>query len=67
MITLTVNGKKQTLDGATGLVQFLDIRGVNRKMIAIGINGEVVHRDRWPQVVLKDGDVVDIVHMVGGG
>jgi sulfur carrier protein len=30
-------------------------------------NGEVVGRQRWPEVNLNDGDRVEIVHFVGGG
>ena len=67
MITLTVNGKKETFEGPTGLPELLDRRQVNRTMVAVGYNGQVVHRDHWGEVVLGEGDALDIVQMVGGG
>ncbi len=67
MITLTINGKRQSLDAPTHLVDFLHSRLDPERMVAIGYNGQVVHRQEWDNVVLSEGDVVDIVHMVGGG
>lgn len=67
MITVTVNGKTHALARPTLLLSFLDANHVEQKMIAIGRNGQVIHRDQWPTVQLEDGDVLDIVQMVGGG
>lgn len=68
MITIIVNGKSETLERAIGLLELLESRQVDLgRGVAIGQNGEVVHRDAWAGVTLNDGDVLDIVHMVGGG
>lgn len=67
MITLTVNGKPQTLEHSVGLLAYLEAKGVLGKRIAVGINGQVLHKDEWAGVTLRAGDVVDIVQMVGGG
>lgn len=67
MVTLTINGKRESFAGPIALPELLDRRQVNRRMVAVGYNGEVVHRDHWDEVVLKESDVVDIVQMVGGG
>ena len=66
-ITLTVNGKRQSLAGPTRLTEFLSTRVDPKRMVAIGYNGEVIHRQDWDKVLLGEGDMVDIVHMVGGG
>lgn len=67
MAQVTVNGKREELAQATPLVAYMESRQVKQRMVAVGINGTVVHRDQWPEVVLREGDVVDIVQMVGGG
>jgi len=67
MITLMVNGKSEILDGPTGLAELLRQRELEGRRVAIGYNGDVVHRDHWGDVVLNEGDVLDIVQMVGGG
>jgi thiamine biosynthesis protein ThiS len=66
-VVLTVNGHPETLPGPTRLTEYLAARLDPRRMVAIGHNGEVVHRQDWGNVVLKEGDSLDIVHMVGGG
>ncbi|MEE9285063.1 MAG: sulfur carrier protein ThiS [Dehalococcoidia bacterium] len=67
MITVTVNGKKRQLDAPQGLLEFLEANHLQERRIAVGYNGEVVHKSHWHEVVLAEGDVLDIVHMVGGG
>ncbi|MCH7552893.1 MAG: sulfur carrier protein ThiS [Chloroflexi bacterium] len=67
MIRVQVNGKERALDSPTGLVAFLQANGLQQRMIAVGYNGEVVHKENWSTVVLDEGDVIDIVQMVGGG
>jgi len=67
MINLTVNGKPRTLDEATDLSAFLASFGINLKFIAIGYNGQVVKKERFSEIVLQDGDVLEVVRPVGGG
>lgn len=67
MIALTVNGERQELKRSMKLTGFLRANKINPRMVAVAINGTVLYRHEWPQVTLKDGDVVEIVRMVGGG
>ena len=66
-VALTVNGKPRELEAPTPLPDFIARLELGPRPIAIGYNGEVVHKDAWPSITLRAGDVVDIVHMVGGG
>ena len=67
MITLTVNGEKRELEGPVRLTVFLETLGINVRHVAVAHNGTVLQRQRWPEVVLQDGDVLEVVRMVGGG
>lgn len=67
MITVTVNGEKRELDGPTELIAFLETLGVNLRHVAVARNGTVLQRQQWSEVVLQDGDVLEVVRMVGGG
>jgi sulfur carrier protein len=67
MITLTINGRHRELEGPTPLVDFLHSSGVNLQFIAVAHNGEVVDRESFQEIVLDDGDDVEIVRPVGGG
>lgn len=66
-ITLTVNGKPRELAAEVPLPALLDQLGVDRRLIAVAHNGDVIRRDRYDQVYLRNGDTVEIVRMVGGG
>lgn len=64
---LTVNNKPLDVpDQATveGLLRQLDL---SRAPCAVEVNRELVPKARHAAVVLKDGDVVEIVTLVGGG
>ncbi len=64
---LTVNGSAQTVpDGLTvrGLIQHL---GLTEGPVAVERNREVVPRALHEETALASGDVLEIVHFVGGG
>lgn len=67
MIALRINGKQVDLDEPTRLLDYLATLGVDPRAIAVEHNGEIIERDRYAAVVLRAGDVVEIVRMVGGG
>ena len=67
MLELTVNGKTRELKHSQDLISFLEGYGVNLNFIAVAYNGEVLDKDEFPRVVLKQGDVLEIVRPVGGG
>ncbi|MBI4949253.1 MAG: sulfur carrier protein ThiS [Deltaproteobacteria bacterium] len=62
-----VNGEdKEAQNGSTlkALLEALDIRP---ESIAVEVNREIVPKRTWENAVLKDGDVIEIVRMTGGG
>ena len=67
MIALQVNGKEVKLDGPTPLLVYLEQLGVSPRAVAVEHNGEIIERDAYATTTLGDGDVVEIVRMVGGG
>lgn len=67
MIAITVNGERRELSRRMKLIRFLRVNGISPRMVAVAVNGEVLHRHDWPDVTLRDGDVLEIVRMVGGG
>jgi len=63
---LTVNGDTLTLDGTTiaDLVTQLNLAG---RRLAVEVNRDIVPKSQHADFTLKDGDVVEIVHAIGGG
>jgi thiamine biosynthesis protein ThiS len=66
-VKLRVNGKHVELAGPTPLLGYLDSLGVDPKAVAVEVNERILDRAEFPATTLRDGDVVEIVRMVGGG
>jgi len=67
VIEVTVNGKPRQVAAKSTLPSLLEELQIDRRLIAIAYNGDVIPRDRYDEVVLKDGDTLEVVRMVGGG
>src|SRR5260370_26919795 len=67
MIALQINGRRVELDQPTGLLAYLETLGVSARAVAVEHNGVIIERSRYAEAKLEDGDVVEIVRMVGGG
>jgi thiamine biosynthesis protein ThiS len=64
---LTVNGRAVELPGPTALLDYLAGLEVDPRAVAVELNGKILQRADFAGAELADGDVVEIVRMVGGG
>ena len=66
MKSITVNGDPRSSNAATiaALVSELDL---DPAKVAVERNGDIVPRSTLAEAALNDGDVLEIVHFVGGG
>ena len=67
MITVTINGKTHQLQSALTLVEYIESLGLSWQHIAAAHNGDVIPREKFGEVKLKEGDNLEIVRPVGGG
>ena len=67
-MNILINGNTKTFDvpelTVESLVVMLDLTG---KRLAIERNGEIVPRSQFSEVLLQEGDKLEIVGAVGGG
>lgn len=66
-IAITLNGKKETLDGSMSVANLLTKRNIRPEVVTVEVNDQVVHRASFPSTVIKEGDRVEIVFYMGGG
>jgi len=64
---LTVNGAAHEVPDGITVRDLVARLGLDGGPVAVEKNLEVVPRAEHAQAVLRDGDVVEIVHFVGGG
>jgi len=67
MITITVNGESQTCQENLSLPRLLEYLGYNPRLVAVEYNGEILHRQNWEKTIIKEGDKLEVVTIVGGG
>ena len=65
-LTLTINGEPRRTAAATILALVTEL-GLKPEKVAVERNGLIVPRSTHAQAPLADGDVLEIVHFVGGG
>ena len=62
-----VNGVTRDLDGKPTLLDLLETLALDPRTVVVEHNRTIVRRPALPQVHLADGDLVEVVHFVGGG
>ena len=67
-LALTVNGDPRTVAPGTSLADFLASLELDPRMVVIEHNRTILRdREAYASLILMDGDVLEIVHFVGGG
>jgi thiazole synthase len=66
-ISITLNGEPRTIDDGLTIAALAEQIGLNPAKIAVERNLEIVPRSTLAEVLLADGDTLEIVHFVGGG
>ncbi|WHU02864.1 sulfur carrier protein ThiS [Sphingomonas sp. NIBR02145] len=66
-VSITVNGEHKRVTAGLTIAQLAEELGLVPAKLAVERNLEVVPRSTLDQVVVEDGDELEIVHFVGGG
>jgi sulfur carrier protein len=66
-VTLTVNGEQTEVPDDLTVRQLIEQLGLTEGPVAVELNREVVPRAEHASRHVAPGDVVEIVHFVGGG
>ena len=67
MAKIQLNGKKVIIKSNYSLFDLLKKYKLNNKKVAIEYNGSIVPKVNYKKKNLKNNDVVEIVHFIGGG
>jgi thiamine biosynthesis protein ThiS len=66
-ILLRVNGQDRRVPAGTTVAELLASLELVPGMVVVERNREIVDRSRYVEVELEPGDVLELVHFVGGG
>ncbi|MDQ6982601.1 MAG: sulfur carrier protein ThiS [Mariprofundus sp.] len=65
-ISIQLNGKQCSISAQT-LEELVTELSLEKRMIAIERNLEVVPKSQYHATYLQEGDRIELVHMIGGG
>jgi len=67
-MNINLNGKASEIKSGSSLMSLIDELGLTgRKAIAIALNGEVLTREKYKEIILNEGDSLEVVRAIGGG
>jgi thiamine biosynthesis protein ThiS len=66
-IRVTVNGEEREVRHGLTVASFLESLGLHPGLVVVERNREILDRSRYAAVGIGDGDVLELVHFVGGG
>jgi len=66
-VQITLNGERFELDQPVSVADLLTQLDIDSRRVAVEHNLAILKRQRFPEVVVHEGDTVEIVNFVGGG
>lgn len=64
---LIVNGEMREASDSATLADLLASLGIDGRRVAVERNREIAPKSLWGEIVLSEGDQLEIVQFVGGG
>ena len=64
---IQLNGDPFEINSGSNLNELLNKLKIQKNKVAIEVNGEIVERNKYINLILNKNDKVEIVHFIGGG
>jgi sulfur carrier protein len=66
-LNIILNGEQFELDRPVSVADLLTRLDIDPRRVAVEHNLAILKRQRFPEVVVTEGDTIEIVNFVGGG
>ena len=66
-IKIKLNGKLKTINNKSTLFNIVQKNKIPLTKVAIELNQEIVDKKKIKNINLKNNDIIEIVHFIGGG
>ncbi len=66
-VRIEVNGEERMVPRRLTVTSLLEHLSLRPGMVVVERNGEILRREQYEQVEISAGDVLELVHFVGGG
>jgi thiamine biosynthesis protein ThiS len=66
-IHVTINGDVRQIAGDRSITELLTDLGLHPRLVVVEHNREILDRALYEHTEVRDGDMLELVHFVGGG
>lgn len=67
-MNITLNNKPETFEeDSLSISEVLKIKRFSFKLLVIKINGKLIRKPEYDSSFIKDGDDLQVIHMISGG
>ena len=66
-MNITLNGQARDVEAGTTIGKVVDLVTTDRQRIAVERNLAIVKREHYDDAIIEEGDVIEVVTLVGGG
>ena len=67
MAKIQINGRKINIKQKINVSDLLKKYKLDKKKIALELNGEIIPKQMYKKKFVKNADIIEIVHFIGGG
>ena len=64
---IQLNGDLYEINNGTSLNELLNKLKIQKNKVAVEVNGEIVEKNKYSNLILNKNDKVEIVKFIGGG
>jgi thiamine biosynthesis protein ThiS len=66
-IRIRLNGRDRDVPVGSTVKELIESLDLQPALVVVEHNREILERDRYGRTEVRDGDVLELVHFVGGG
>lgn len=66
-ITIFLNGKKEEIQDGMNIVKLLEEKKIRPEVVTVELNEQIIERQKYGEIFLKDKDRLEFVYYMGGG
>jgi len=66
-VKILINGKAEDIEDNMSILDVLKKKSVRLEAVVVQLNGEIVDRDKYGEIFLKNDDVLEFLYYMGGG
>ncbi len=64
---ISLNGEKKTVPDNLTVIELLEHLKIQPQRVAVELNLDIVKKDKYAAIAIKDGDSLEVVSFMGGG